>query len=242
MVATGGHTLCMRQWRHKRRVLTLLKKVGDKPPGHRAKPKRKPRPSIAPPFCDFRCDRLRQFQQWYRFKAGPEERRFDESSDFIRSTRLPLTCIPSVYLAALMAYWWLDDCGRDAVGWSLAEPKPDWQNVRRLLAIAAETVRPAAKRHRRGHGAVPAKSNTKTRTFLTVQRWHTMVVGQNALAPLARAMATNPPQPKMWTSGAATALAIVRGVGPYLAKTRALSAPAHWPRSLGSRAATTPCL
>ena len=96
MVATVGHTLYMRQWRHKRRVLTLLKKVGDKPPGHRAKPKRKPRPSIAAPFCDFRCDRLRQFQQWYRFKAGPEERRFDESSDFIRSTRLPLTCIPSV--------------------------------------------------------------------------------------------------------------------------------------------------
>jgi hypothetical protein len=218
MVATVGHTLYMRQWRHKRRVLTLLKKVGDKPPGHRAKPKREPRPSIAAPFCDFRCDRLRQFQQWYRFKAGLEERRFNESSDFIRSTRLPLTSLPSVYLAALMAYWWLDDCGRDAVGWLLAEPKPDWQNVRRLLAIAAGTVRPAAKRRRRGLGAVQANSNTKTRTFLTVQRWHMLVVGQNALAPLARAMETKRPQPKMKTSCAAAALAVLRGVGPYLAK------------------------
>jgi hypothetical protein len=208
----------MRQWRHKLRVVTLLKKVGDKPPGHRAKPKREPRPSIAAPFCDFRCDRLRQFQQWYRFKAGPQERRFDESSDFIRSTRLPLTSLPSVYLAALMAYWWLDDCGRDAVGWLLAEPKPDWQNVRRLLAIAAGTVRPAAKRRRRGFGAVPANSNTKTRTFLTVQRWHMLVVGQNALAPLARAMETKRPQPKMKTNCAAAALAVLRGVGPYLAK------------------------
>ena len=117
-----------------------------------------------------------------------------------------------------MAYWWLDDCGRDAVGWPLAEPKPDWQNVRRLFAIAAETVRPAAKRRRRGYGAVPANSNTKTRTFLTVQRWHMMVVGQNALAPLARAMATKRPQPKINTSCAAAALAVLRGVGPYLAK------------------------
>ena len=52
------------------------RKWGDKPPGHRAKPKREPRPNIAAPFCEFRCDRLRQFQQWYRFKAGPQERRF----------------------------------------------------------------------------------------------------------------------------------------------------------------------
>ena len=45
-----------------------------------------------------------------------------------------------------------------------------------------------------------------------------MVVGQNALAPLARAMATKRPQPKMKTSCAAAALAVLRGVGPYLAK------------------------
>ena len=45
-----------------------------------------------------------------------------------------------------------------------------------------------------------------------------MVVGQNALAPLARAMETERPQPKMKTSCAATALTVLRGVGPYLAK------------------------
>ena len=57
----------------------------------------------------------------------------------------------------------------------------------------------------------------KNRTFLTVQRWHVLVVGQNALAPLARAMATKRPRPKMKTSCAATALAVLRGVGPYSA-------------------------
>ena len=65
---------------------------------------------------------------------------------------------------------------------------------------------------------MPATSNTKTRSFLTVQRWHTLVVDQNVLAPLAQYLATKPPKPKMQTSCAATALAAVRGVGPYLAK------------------------
>ena len=102
--------------------------------------------------------------------------------------RMPWTTSSPAYLAALMAYWWLDDCGRDAVGWLLAEPKPNWQDVRRLLTIAAGTVGPAAKRRRRSLGEVQANNNTNTRTFLTVQRWHMMVVGQNALAPLARAM------------------------------------------------------
>ena len=218
MVAIGGHTHYMRQWRHKRRMDTLVKNPGGKRRCRRAKPKCEPRPSIAAPSGDFRFDRLRQFQQWYRNEAQPQEKGFAESVDFIRSMRLPLTSLPSAYLAALMAYWWLDDCGRDAVGWLLAEPKPNWQDVRRLLTIAAGTVAPAAKPRRRGLGAVPANSNTKTRPFLTVQRWHTLVVGQNALAPLVRAMATKPPQPKMKTSCAAAALAVVRGVGPYLAK------------------------
>ena len=212
MVATGGHTHYMRQWRHKRRMETLLKKPG----GKLRRGRDKPGPIMAAPTCDYQVDRLRQFQQWYRNHAQPHEKRFQDSSDFIRSMRLPLMS-PSQYLAALMAFWWLDDCGRDAVGWLLAEPKPNWQDVRRLLDIAAETA-PAAKPRRRGLGAVPAKRNLKTRSFLTVQRWHTLVVDQNVLAPLAQAMATKPPQPRMQTSCAATVLAAVRGVGPYLAK------------------------
>jgi hypothetical protein len=203
----------MRQCRQKRRMETLLKKPG----GKRQRGRDKPRPSMAALSCDFQFDRLRQFQQWYRNHAQPHEKRFQDSVDLIRSVRLPLTS-PSPYLAALMAYWWLDDCGRDAVGWLLAEQTPNWKDVRRLLTIAAGTVATAAKPRRRGLGAVPADSNTKTRSFLTVQRWHMLVVEKNALAPLAQAMATKPPQPKMQTSCAATALAVVRGVGPYLAK------------------------
>ena len=50
-----------------------------------------------------------------------------------------------------------------------------------------------------------------------------MVVGQNALAPLARAMGTKRPQPKMKTSCAA-ALVVLRGVGPYLANKNIINA------------------
>ena len=116
--------------------------------------------------------------------------------------RLPVSALPSSYLAALLADWWLDDCGRDAIGWLLAEPKPNWQDARRLLTIAAGTVAiaPAAKTRRRGPGAVLASCGTNTGSFVTVQRWHMLVVGQNALAPVARVMAVKPPTPRMQAS------------------------------------------
>ena len=186
-------------------------------PHARGRRKNGPRANIATP-CDFCWDRLREFQQWYRNRAQPHEKRFQESVDLICSLQLPVTAQPSAYLAALLAYWWLDDCGRDAVGWLLAEPKPNWQDVRRLLSVAAGMAAPAAKPRRRGLGATPANSNPKNRAFFIVQRWHAIVVDQDALASLARSMGPRASKYKMKASKAASALAVVRGVGPYWAK------------------------
>jgi len=208
----------MRKWRHKRRMDAVLKRPAAMLPLRRCPANSDP--FAAGPSSDFLPDRLREFQQWFRTRAQPGEKSCQHSMDLLRSLRLPLTVLPTTYLAALLAFWWLDDGGRDAVGWLLAEPKPNWQDVRRLLTVAAGTVAPAAKgpRRRRGPGVVLTTCQQSRRSLTTLKRWHAHVVNQNALAPLVRAMAVVHPQPKMQTSCAAAALAHVRGVGPYLAK------------------------
>ena len=84
---------------------------------------------------NFKIDRLREFQTWYRTVALPSQRSFQDSPDLIRSLRLPMTC-PSAYVAALVAYWWLEDCGRDAIGWLLTDAEPNWIEARKLLSLA----------------------------------------------------------------------------------------------------------
>lgn len=216
------HARYMRQWRHKRRMaaLRLLPQSENKRRRHRANPEGEPRCTAMRSSCAFDFGRLRDFQHWFRHLAQPHDREFQKSAELLRSKRLPLISLPSTYLAALISYWWLDDCGRDAIGWLLAMPEPSWQDVRRLLSIAAGTaaMAPVAKPRRRGLGALPADRHTKNRNFLSVKRWHTQVVGGNALAPLAQAITTKASQPKMSTSCAAAALVAVRGIGPYLAK------------------------
>ena len=150
---------------------------------------------------NFKIDRLREFQTWYRTVALPSQRCFQDSPDLIRSLRLPMTC-PSAYIAALVAYWWLDDCGRDAIGWLLTDAEPNWVEVRKLLSLAQSVSchglcrgSGAAPRFRRGLGAVPAGScNKRLRQYLSVRRWHNVIKEDEAIQAIARE------RPKMTTS------------------------------------------
>ena len=210
----------MQEWRRKRRASELLRKAKSRP-RTRPAPSRTPttttpRSSDAGPP-NFKVDRLRAFQTWYRTEALPCQRNFQDSPDLIRSMRLPLTC-PSAYISALVAYWWLEDCGRDAIGWLLTDAEPNWTEMRKLLSLA-QTVscqgprRGSAPRFRRGVGAVPAGTCAKRlRQYLSVQRWHNAIKENETIQTIART------RPKMTTSYAAAALATVHGIGPYLAK------------------------
>ena len=168
---------------------------------------------------NFKIDRLREFQTWYRTVALPSQRCFQDSPDLIRSLRLPMTC-PSAYLAALVAHWWLDDCGRDAIGWVLTDAEPNWMQVRMLLSLAQSVSchglrrgSGAGPRFRQGPGAVPAGScNKRLRQYLSIRRWHNVIKKDAAIQAITLA------RPKMTTSYAAAALATVSGIGPYLAK------------------------
>ena len=196
---------------------------------------------------DFRLDRVRQFQQWYRNGAQPHEKRCHNSGGLLRSMRLPVSALPSSYLAALRVYWWLDDCGRDAVGWLLAEPKPSWQDVRRLLTIAAGTVAPAAKgpRRRRGPGVALAACKPNRRALTTLQRWHARPRDGSRAPPNPRCRpAARQPLLRM---SAASGRAWRRTSSARGSRTAswslawALSAPVHGALSPGSRAAGAPC-
>ena len=138
--------------------------------------------------------------------------------DLPRGLRSPLTVLPTAYLAAFLASWWLDDDGgRDAVRRLPAESKPNWQQeVRQLLTVAA-----GWRRRRKGPAAdevrvwcSPPANRTNEPPLTTLQRrWHAHVVDQNALAPLVRAMAVVHPQPTT-SCAAAARLAHARGLGP----------------------------
>jgi hypothetical protein len=170
--------------------------------------------------------RLRQFQHWYRATASPFHRRYQESPELVRSLRLPLKS-PSAWLAAVIAYWWMEDCARDAVGWLLAVPDPDWSRIGELLRWAGTVSRSGAVRHaiagrryRRGSGAMPVRGCARNfRAILSIQRWHELVVSGGGLSELVKALtAPATPTPRMTTSCAADLLSQVRGIGPYLAK------------------------
>jgi len=168
--------------------------------------------------------RLRQFQHWYRAIASPCHRRYQESPELVRSLRLPLKS-PSAWLAAVIAYWWMEDCARDAVGWLLTTPEPDWSRIWELMRWAdtvsrSGAVAHAGRRYRRGSGAMPASGCAPNfRAILSLQRWHELVVSGEGLSELVKALkAPAAPTPRMTTSCAADLLSHVRGIGPYLAK------------------------
>lgn len=214
----------MRRWRQQRRAAIVIKPVGRNKTKRSQHSTDKLPATLATPnaFC---CQRLRQFQQWYRNRALPDQRRFHVSADFARSLRLPVSALPAPYLAALIAFWWMDDRARDAVGWLLTDLKPNWADIRRLLTRASVTAVPAAQPRRRGLGALPSGVSPRDRTFSTVRHWHLVVVEAKALEPLVRKLPAGP-RPRlgirahgmMSTCDAASVLAGVRGVGPYLAK------------------------
>jgi len=224
MASPAGHAAYMRRWRQQRRVAMVIKSA-ERNKAKRGKLKTDKAPATLAMPSAFRCERLRQFQQWYRNRALPHQRTFHASADFVRSLRLPVSALPAPYLAALMSFWWMDDRRRDAVGWLLTDPKPNWAHIRRLLTRASVTAEPAAQPRRRGLGALPSGVVPRDRAFTTVRHWHSVVVEGNVLEPLARKMPTGPKprlgiraNGKMSTSDAASVLAGVRGVGPYLAK------------------------
>lgn len=168
--------------------------------------------------------RLLRFQHWYRTVAAPCHRRYQESPDLVRSLRLPLKS-PSAWLAAVIAYWWMEDCARDAVGWLLTMPEPDWTRIWELLRWAGTVSRSGAvahagRRYRRGAGAIPALGCAPHfRSILSLRRWHELVVSGQGLTALVEAVkAPAAPTPRMTTSCAADLLSQVRGIGPYLAK------------------------
>ena len=75
---------------------------------------------------NFKIDRLREFQTWYRTVAAvalPSQRSFQDSPDLIRSLRLPMTC-PSAYVAALVAYCWCDSFRRVAIAYAVNHARP----------------------------------------------------------------------------------------------------------------------
>jgi hypothetical protein len=108
-------------------------------------------------------DRLRDFQDWYRNTALPGHRAVKQSPDMARALRTPMQS-PAAWIAALLCFWWLEAPARDALGWLLTEPTPDWRLVRRLLGVA--TVIGHSRNHgpgsrfRRGLGvAAPSKTS-----------------------------------------------------------------------------------
>jgi len=221
----AGHTRFMREWRRRRRAAELVKKTLavrksailriQRSTSHTCK-------VVLNAPVELVAARLRQFQQWYR-GASPGQRWYRESPDLIRSLRLPQTC-PAAWLAAIIAYWWMDDCARDAVGWLLTDDEPDWFLIQRLLRRARAAslhgaVGNTGPRFRRGAGPVPrGQCHQHFRSFLSVQRWHKLVVLENGLPELVLAVKKRHGPAKLKTSCAAGCLTAVRGIGPYLAK------------------------
>lgn len=229
----AAHALFMQEWRRRRRAAALLKKSKSA----RKKVVRLSGPHRcrldAPLALELDAARLRRFQHWFRETALLGHRRYQESPDLVRSLRMPLKS-PAAWLAALIAYWWMDDFARDAVGWLLTDAEPDWDQIKGLLRCATTVaqsgaVGTAGPRYRRGHGAVPAGGCAQnSRMILSLQRWHNMVVIDGGLSRLVRAIRKpRTPSPRMTTSCAAGCLSHVRGIGQYLAKNVMATMVAH---------------
>lgn len=213
------HAAFMRRWRAKQRLGRLVRKPKAKRDGNG------PVSIKANHIQELHASRLREFQEWYRHRAAPEHREVRHQPEMIRARRLPNTSA-AAWLAALVCFWWLDAFARDAVGWLLTDEEPDWQLIRRLLGIAQRVPKRSDQdtRRRRGWGAVPSGSSSATRPFLTVHRWHNLLLHggvPNIVAAVHHSMrptTTRSPGPKLTTMEAATALSGIRGIGPYLAK------------------------
>ena len=221
----AGHARFMQEWRGRHRVQQLLK-VG--------KSTRRTAFSCARGTLSCRLDallvldlhpaRLREFQHWYRATASPAHRRYQDSPDLVRSLRLPLKS-PSAWLVAVIAYWWMEDCARDALGWLLTFPEPDWLQIGELLRWAGTVARNGAvRRHgcpRDPRGTVAAPERICPRNFRTVlplRRLHELVVNVGSLSQLVKALkAPAAPTPRMTASCAADLLSRTRGIGPGLA-------------------------
>ena len=220
----AGHTRFMQEWRGRRRVQQLLK-IGQSTRRTAALHARgTPRCRLdALLALELHPARLREFQHWYRATASPAHRRYQDSPDLVRSLRLPLKSA-SAWLAAVIAYWWMDDCARDAVGWLLTLAEPDWSQIGELLRWAGTVsrngaVRHAGPRYRRGTGAAKvSRCAPNFRAIPSLRRWHELVVNGGGLSQLVKALrAPVAPMPRMTTSCAADLLSQVRGIGPHLA-------------------------
>jgi len=181
--------------------------------------------------------RLHWFHTWLRHKAHPAWRRVHLAAEVERSRRLLRIegeRSMRIWLAALVAFWWLDSCARDTVVNTLAfRETPNWEYVRGLLVDASLVARTCPPRRidgptgagRRGPGALLSPESPKTskidRTLITIKTWHSSIVSGTAAAVAAVADRlepdAEPPGPPTSTE-VASALRTLPGCGPYLAK------------------------
>ena len=105
---------------------------------------------------EFRCVPWRRFQTWFRQKALPGQKFMRCAWDMRRALRFPQpTSIPEVrvWLFALVGYWWWTPYGRDALGYELLVPDPDWHRIGSCLRLSASGPRAGMSGvRRRGNG------------------------------------------------------------------------------------------
>jgi hypothetical protein len=136
-----------------------------------------------------------------------------------------------IWLAALVAFWWLDACARDTVVNLLATSElPNWAYVRTLLVDAAGVALACPPRRidgptgagRRGPGLLGSRKTSRIdRTLITIKAWHSSIVSGTAaaVATVADRLGPEAEQPGPPTSTeVASALRTLPGCGPYLAK------------------------
>ena len=127
-------------------------------------------------YFEFQCKPLRQFQTWFRQKALPSQKFMRCAGDMRRALRFPRpTSVPEVrvWLFALVGYWWSTPYGRDALGYELLMPNPDWHRIGSRLQLSASGPRAGMSGvRRRGYGiSGPGAVGTQQRRELaTLQR------------------------------------------------------------------------
>ena len=142
------------------------------------------------------------------------------AGDVRRALRFPRpTSVPEVrvWLFALVGYWWLTPYGRDALGYELLVPDPDWHRIGSRLRLSASGPRAGMSGvRRRGNGISKpgAVSTQQQRELATLRCWHDAIVRDGVLEDLTD---SNPERPPSSTE-AARALARLPSVGPYLVK------------------------
>ena len=163
--------------------------------------------------------RLRQFQKWYRFQAAPQEKHMSRAEDMKRALRYPRPTSPAevrAWLFALLAYWWLTPHSRDAIGYDLLKPTPEWGRVTANLRLSARAPRSGMSSvRRRGRGISCPKGDQAQREVATMRQWHTQVVADGGLEELTDA---DLEQPLPTTSTVARVLSALTSVGPYTTK------------------------